>query len=1375
MNGAGMRRTLAMFLAILGPGSCGLGRVDAADPPADAMDFMVSVLPGQPVVLNVPGPGETRVRCVAVAVGQPGHVSSDLSLDIRLESGGREPAWRRSLRLSAGDSDLAEIVQQAAGEPMRISVAFDGPAARGRPGQEGIRIAVRVSDLGRKEGRGSPAPVDPDSGETVDFEAEPNDTPESANPLVLGRTVYGLADDRPYWIPEQAPTGEASGPGIDWFRFRFEGQTPRLAFFALDYVDRDVPPDVRVYRQEDGRMVEYARGIDPQSLQRERPPRPGANKFTTRVLEPGTYFLRVDACQPDYQLRTKLFDAPPYIRPEDASAATPGTVAMAARKAVRTAMDYQLLAGDSWHANTPRKGHPTDRVANFHHETSTCVACHPTHFTTQSAMAAVKAGYSIEQPFAMQFLIDRLANNPVPFHGHPDAAWARMIPAPANVLGRLSTIVQDHEDRIAGPHRDHLHRAIAEFLKLYYDGRTELPSDETNGNNPVSRYKVATDSWRQLDRVARRTGDDRYARTRDLVAGLLPTGKPANTRDLAAQTIGLCVIDPRRRHLGPLIDANVRRLLEIQRPNGHWSVKFDANYPITEMQTGESLYALSLAGRGPDDPDMRRGILALLSRQQSFGGWFDVNPYEQFRTPFRETQWALMALSTLYPIPRPPSAGWNGPLGPQPTRLRRDEPSAIIRDLERIWDNPSPDLLRDVLGQLDHPSPLVRYAACRTLSRVGSDAAGIDGLSRRLGDETKVVRRAAAEALRSIGNRLNASSPPAASEAQRRLVDRLQTALRSPDDRTRRGATRLFAAHFRELSQEQTLADVLLERLDDPDPVVAMQAIKGLWRWWYWQAEPSLRGRIEDRLITALAQPRHPWVRRNLIEALYIIGDDNIRYLDNNWIPSLARAEDRRRATEGQHATVNRLGTKYARALETGNALQREGILRAMSEFFERPVLGGRIGNDLEPMLLHDPVSREVKSALIARSTDPDPTIRRLALQALVTIRGDRSPELAGAVLRRLGDTDESVRTWAANMSREFPLRVASGSRDAETIALVEELLAQPIPAARAAGLEIVGRLGPATVPDGGDPLTARLLRLLDDPDAPVRSAAFEALRGFPALWPDGAVRRSVSKALGDSDVRVRVAAVVLALEPNFKVREASLRRALDDSPPAARILLLERIGAEARLRRDLRLLGVVSAGLLAPESGLREKALQLIQKHGELIADAAIEGALRELARDDSAGQRHREVARSLLASRGRSSGGNATADRLDIAYFQARVLPIFNRMGDDGQSCIGCHRSHTILRMVAPDKGGGWSVEAVRANYRSTLRVVNLAHPSESLLLGKPTWEAAEEAEAQNDPRRKAHAGGVRFEAGSREYQTLLDWLNGARLPVGDGSAAR
>ena len=626
-----------------------------------------------------------------------------------------------------------------------------------------------------------------------------------------------------------------------------------------------------------------------------------------------------------------------------------------------------------------------------------------------------------------------------------------------------------------------------------------------------------------------------------------------------------------------------------------------------------------------------------------------------------------------------------------------------------------------------------------------------------------------------IGNRLNASTRPGQTEPQRQLVEHLRAALGSADDRTRRGATRVFAAHFRDLSQETPLADALLDRLDDPDPVVAMQAIKGSWRWWYWRADPSLRNRIEDRLIASLAEPRHPWVRRNLIEALYIIGDENIRYLDNNWIPSLSRPQDRRLATEAQHATVNRLGSKYVKVLGHGNRLQREGVLRAMSEFFERPVLGGRVGNDLEPMLFHDGTINMVEKSLTEAMSDPDPMIRRLALQALVTIRGDRSADLARTILRRLGDGDSDVRTWATTMAREFPLKVDAGTLDPATLALIDDMLAHPGPAPRAAALGILGRIGPvAAAAFPADPAT-KVRAHLGGEAATVRAAALTALRAFPVLWAERPVRDSIDRALCDADAQVRVAAIRLALEPRVKVAESALRQALDDSDPPTRIALLERMGTEGKLRSDLRLHGVVSNALVAENGGVREKALQLIQKNPSLLANAAIENTLQELARAETAGQRHREIARALLTSRGRSSAGGGTNDRLDLAFFQARVLPIFNQMGEDGQNCMGCHRSHTILKLVPPSKDGSWTPEVVRANYRAALRVVNLARPSDSPILGKPTWEAAEEAEAQNDPTKKAHAGGVRFESNSREYQTFLDWINGARLSAGSKSAAR
>jgi HEAT repeat protein len=1324
--------------------------------------------PGSPVVATVPAPNAPRVRSVLISLKDPGLIKPGMSIEARVEALDPRSAlgWTLSKVLNCGDPDVLWLVRQPGDILLRITITpppkTDPPALAGKP----LQVAVRVAELGAED----PA------AQAVAFETEPNDKPESANHLNLEETVYGLADDRPYLPLGTETTDRERSAGADWFTFTFESDVPKLAFFALDFVDRDVPPDLRVYRKENGQVVEYTQGIDPQSLQRERPPRMGANKFTTRVLTRGTYFIWVDACQPEYQLRTKLFDVPPYLKPEDADHAEASTVADAARRAVRTAMDFQLLAGDSWHANTPRKGHPLDRVANAHHETSTCVACHPTHFTTQSALAAVKAGYEVEQPFALQFLTERLANNPVPFHGHPQALWARMIPAPANVLGRLSTIVMDYENLVTGSPRDNLHRGIAEFLKLYYDGRTELPADESNGNNPVSRYKVATDSWRQLDETFRRTRDPSAKATRDLVAKLLPTGQPAHTRDLAAQTIGLCLIDPKQEKHAALIQSNVQQLLSLQRASGHWSVKFDPKYPITEMQTGESLYALALAGLKPDHPALRRGIVALLGRQQAFGGWFDLNPYEQFRTPFRETQWAIMSLSALYPDPKTRPPGWNGPLGQEPVALRTHSPGMLIRDLERIWDVPAADLGRTLIAQLGHEAPLVRLAACRALGRVGDESA-ISGLVQCLGDESKVVRRGAAEALRLMGNRFNGSHPPGATPAQVQLLGKLSQALRSPDDRTRRGATRVFAAHFRELSHETSLVAPLLERCGDSDPVVAMQAIKGLWRWWYWRADPAIRTTIEDALIAGLAQPRHPWVRRNLIEALYIIGDDNIRYLYQNWVPSLAKAESRRLATEGQHSTVNRLGEKYELALERGNRLQREGVLSAMSEFFERPVLGGRIGNDLEPMLFYGDMVPKVAAALTAQLTDYDPTIRRLALEALVTIRGNPSAELARAVARRLGDSDDSVRTWATTMVKEFPFKISAGKSDPATLALIDELSAQPGPEAQAAALSLIGRLGPLAGLEPKDDPTIKIRPRLKAENPTVRAAALNAVRSFPSLWTEQPVHEAIEQCLGDSDPQARCAAVRLALEPKAKVAESALRKALDDPEPAARIALLDRIAAESGLKKDLRLLGVISNSLVDDDhGGVCEKALQLIQSQPVLVANAAIENGLRELVQSAKTADRQREIARALLATRGRSSSGAGDAgERLDIAFFKARVLPIFNHLGEDGQNCMGCHRSHTILKMVPPGKDGEWTIQAVRDNYRAALRVVNLAQPTDSLLLGKPTWEAAEEAEAQNDTTKRAHAGGMRFEKNSREYQTLLDWINGARLPSGSKSAAR
>ena len=471
-------------------------------------------------------------------------------------------------------------------------------------------------------------------------------------------------------------------------------------------------------------------------------------------------------------------------------------------------MDFQLLAGDSWHANTPRKGHPLDRVSNVHHETSTCVACHPTHFTTQSALAAVRNGYKVEQPFALRFLTERLYNNPVPFHGHPEALWARMIPAPANVLGRLSTITMDFEDLVGGPPRDNTHRGIAEFLKLYYDGRDELPPDETNGNNPVSRYKVATDSWRQLDAMfaahrrgpLRRDPRPRRQAAPDRRAGEHPRPGRADDRPLPGRPRPARRGDRGQRGAAPRAPAPRRPLVDEVRPQVNAPRCRPANpstpwpWPACRRPPGRA--------QGDGRPPEGAGGVRRLARHQ----------------PLRAIPHAL---------PRD-AMGADGPVGSTPAPARRAgmAPSARSRrpcgpDRSRRSLRPGADLGR---ARAELQAAIVaRWTMIDPWS--GSPPArpsrGSAAIVRVPPGRTARRREQGRAARRGRGPPPDRQPPQCQSTAgrdaeQMQLVASLTAALRSPDDRARRGATRVFAAHFRDLSQELDLADALLDASTTP-------------------------------------------------------------------------------------------------------------------------------------------------------------------------------------------------------------------------------------------------------------------------------------------------------------------------------------------------------------------------------------------------------------------------------------------------------------------------------------------------------------------------------------------------------------------------------
>jgi hypothetical protein len=795
-----------------------------------------------------------------------------------------------------------------------------------------------------------------------EIKSAPSHRWQDALAIPLGQTVFAYGDDAEYIpLPGTPRKSLVDDPNLtDWYKFEFAGERPKLVFFQIDLMERDqVPVNVAVYRESDGKPVEYLEGEDPVTLPHEVQALAG-NKFTPRLLkEPGTYWIAVRASHPEYKLRTRVYDVPPYSDPHEA---------------VRTGLDYILAAGDSWHANTPRRGGVFDRVSSVHQETSLCVACHVTHFSQRAQLYAARNGYPVVQRQQLQFLAERFYNNPRPFYGFEQqgAVWSRVISAPANVLGRMSHLMDIYEDQITGERRESFHKGIVEYLKLYYAGRDKLPADETNGNTPiVSAHEIAWYAWTA-------TKDPKMAE-------LMAAGDVKNVTDLCYQTLGLADIDSSR--YASLIQKNIQRLFSLQRPDGQWSYKFEADQAEVEFQTGHVLWTLKAAGVPITDPHVVKALHYLLGRQQSFGGWLDPQQsFENFRTPFRETQFAAMGLSAYYPLGTR-AKGWNAPAI---TKLSSD-PVHLLEQLDNVWDPPSDAVRKQIVHAAESNDALIRQAAVEALGRLGKRE---PVLLKLLGDPSKMVQRTAAWAVRQTYSR-HEDTPSGD----------LLAALQSNDDRTRWGATRIFAQHFSTLARRPEIAAALLKLDDDRAVSVRMMAIKGSWQLWFWTPDATVKSNIEDTLLAQMQKPQGPWIESNLHDAIYNLADENIRYLYNNWVPLMGEEADRERAIRGRLAIEARLANKFTSALDTGSNRQKKELLHFLTEFPLRradvydlnanldtvaPPLYNRIGNDIEQIVFFGKSAERFAHSLQPLFDSNDPEMRRLAAQAALLVRDTR-------------------------------------------------------------------------------------------------------------------------------------------------------------------------------------------------------------------------------------------------------------------------------------------------------------------------------------------------------------------------------------------------
>jgi HEAT repeat protein len=1152
--------------------------------------------------------------------------------------------------------------------------------------------------------------------------AQPNSDWSAAQEIEVGATVYGSNDERPYVPVSPEKSYAALVSSFQWFRFT--AKKPQLIYFVLETPERDVPPDLEIFELKDGSLTPYSEGASaytPEATQNF----PGLSPFRTRTVHAGnTYYLRVAANHPFYRLRT---DA--YLIKDPQSA-------------VRAGMDFLVNLGYAWHANTPRRGAVALRSALAHPEPQSCIACHPTQFTTRGYLTAVKNGYPDSRPFPLDFLLTRLENNPRPLYGQADTNWARVIYSARTVSSRVPALL----DLAARPNPG-IEKGYANYLSL-----TGGSHDEPDGCQPfVSASEIDLQSWQTYGLMVRDfPGEPKWRLLQDETAQRIVEHIPVNVIDLAWKLAAYAAM---KLPAQPLID----ELLRWQRPDGRFPLAFDTTSPPADFITFQALYALALAGQRPE-----KMIQYVLKSQRTDGSWQGDPEYKGFNTPFRDTQFAVMALSTLFP-----SAA---SLAPEDKHFRTEHLDELLAD---IGDGASAAQLRRVLGESKWV--LARTAAAEALGRQ-KDMQSAPLLAHALGDPSKLVQRAAAKALREMNAR-----------------PELLSALRSNDGRTRWGALRALHEAFRGLAADANLLDATKHALSDSMPQNRFQAADNLWRWYQWTSDSSILEAVTGRM----GAETDPSVRRALSESIYNMLDENEGQLAA-WERTMVREDDRKRTADALHAARRRQASVLASQLQQGNRQARLGILTGLWDFhlrhmaippdnqqkvdvilpaFQPNYSAGvphlhendfiyepyketadfryratnsfqivRLGNDSDLIHLFADSGPALANALLACLKDADPEMTLEVIKAGSVLGDAATPEFSAAMLNLLDGPNAQISSavrYVYEQDQRGKLRLGQ-----DAAPLCTRLLNSKKPDALAVVLPLL-----ASSDLTRDPyLTGAVENLLKDEKLPQFGEVLRTAAHFPAIADSPLMRSQILNVLQSGDELAGQAAVDLVLERY--VTDANLaaltQQFLDATHGRLRAMLIDqldpnkyslkvtaansyRTGGDAPLPPDNNLFSsslvveTIATSLTAKDRNVREAARDLVAQHDRLRKESAIASVYQPPARPEP-----------------------------DLAFFLERVQPILQKPGSDGKACVMCHASHAVFRLSAGN---------AEQNYRNALKVINVNEPRKSLLLIKPV----KPNDSVSDPSLYlgTHNGGERWNGNeaSPQYQTILEWIRGAK----------
>ena len=748
---------------------------------------------------------------------------------------------------------------------------------------------VTTTAVNSAEVRVEVEPVQATQARDILVETEPNNTPEQAIKIPFGPgdddqtlRIVGGADDLEYF--DNALSGRSPD---DWYRFEYRGSRTKLLTANLQLADPVVSARIRVYQpgvptaeelkpREAAKRADFGNNNAVPYIHPDTEAIPGSlpvytyydgrdvnerlhqqddnfRSFVTRRVHPGgTYFLRVEANQPGYELEVRLVDPAPFDSPQ---------------RALKQSIYYHLAEVDAWLIHRPRNIAVHRRVRDSSSLFGeNCMSCH-TQSGVWGVADALRHGYRPDGTVQNhRRLVNTMYESLRPTNELVDAAVNTSLapndlgdaPAGSRVAGR--NVVQ-HE-RTFRPKRLHSYqqRRTANYVLQTADPKGINAAGKGSNFGPNVVFKFAAEI---LERAWRDSGEERYlAGVVDKAEKIVATGdQQLRVVDDLGHRIEffhdllprkeLAALDPESelgKRFGELlprferqVERDLQRLLTLQQDDGAWGfdlgVHDEASDTWTRIDepgdaapTAVALIALRAAGHGPDSAPVARAVDWLLRTQFEYGLW-----NRSAQTGFVTNAYVIRALSRLFPGDAKPfeRADFEPRNGEAPLdRLSR------VRALQATGRADFADLMIEATGD---EMPQVRYYGYLGLGGALAPA-GIPAVVSGLSDPVKACREAAFWSLRQL--LLDDQGWPA-----------VFAAYRAGDERARQSLLQALVMRVdllgpRSQVDRNALADLLTEAMRDPFAGVRAYAFKAAWHWWVWN--PPLRQRINKAWVRAL-------------------------------------------------------------------------------------------------------------------------------------------------------------------------------------------------------------------------------------------------------------------------------------------------------------------------------------------------------------------------------------------------------------------------------------------------------------------------------------------------------------------------------------------